>query len=61
MPYIILTLFLAALVYLPSLRISMVMRKHSKHREDLPGTGGELAAHLIKRFELSDVSLHLPL
>ncbi len=33
------------------------MRKHGKHREDLPGTGGELAEHLIKRFELADVSL----
>ena len=57
MPYVILTVVLAALVYIPSLRIKMVMRKHSTLREDLPGTGGELAAHLIKRFELTDVSL----
>lgn len=33
------------------------MRKHGVIRDDLPGTGGELAAHLIKRFELNDVSL----
>ena len=57
MPYLVLTLFLVALVYIPSLRISMVMRKHGVQREDLPGTGGELAAHLIKRFELTDVTV----
>lgn len=57
MPYIILSLLLAAVVYLPSLWVSFVMRKHGANRDDLPGTGGELAAHLIKRFELTDVSL----
>jgi Zn-dependent membrane protease YugP len=57
MPYVILSVFLAALVYLPSLRIKMIMRKHGKNRADLPGTGGELAEHLIKRFELEDVSV----
>ncbi len=57
MPYLILTLLLAALVYIPSLWISLVMRRHGRERQDLPGTGGELAAHLIKRFELKDVTL----
>jgi len=57
MPYLVLTLLLAALVYLPSVRISMVMRKHAATRNDLPGTGGELAQHLITRFGLDGVTL----
>lgn len=57
MPYLILSVLLAALVYGPSFWISRVMRRHGRAREDLPGTGGELAAHLIKRFELKDVKL----
>jgi len=56
-PYLLLTLILLALVYLPSLWVTIVMRKHGVIREDLPGTGGELADHLIKRFELTDVTL----
>jgi len=56
-PYLLLTLILLALVYLPSLWVTIVMRKHGVIREDLPGTGGELADHLIKRFELTDVAL----
>lgn len=57
MPYILLTIILLALVYMPSLWVSVVMRKHSAVRDDLPGTGGELAEHLIKRFELQNVNL----
>lgn len=57
MPYLLLTLILAALVYFPSLWVTIVMRKHGTIREDFPGTGGELAAHLIERFELTDVKL----
>lgn len=57
MPYIVLTIVLAALIYLPSLWVGYVMRRHSRQREDLPGTGGELAAHLIERFQLESVTV----
>ena len=57
MLYAILTLLLAFLAYAPSMWVSLVMRRHSNDREDIPGTGAELAAHLIKRFELEGVSL----
>jgi len=57
MPYLILTLLLALLVYLPSLWVTLVMRKHSAERSDIPGTGGELASHLIERFELGDIKV----
>ena len=57
MIFAILTLVLAAIVYLPQLWVRTVMRRHSVERRDLDGTGGELAQHLLQRFELEGVSL----
>lgn len=57
MPFILLSALLALLIYLPSIWIRMVLKRHSRERTDLPGTGGELAIHLIKRFELDGVSV----
>ncbi len=33
------------------------MRKHGKDIADMPGTGGELAAHLVERYELAGVKV----
>jgi len=52
MVFAIVTIALLLLVYLPSMWIRWVMKKHGKELGDIPGTGGELAAHLINRFEL---------
>lgn len=57
MPVILLLLFLLAILIGPGLWVKSVFAKHSKIRDDLPGTGGELAAHLINRFQLTDVKL----
>ncbi len=57
MPYILLTVFIALLVYLPSLWIRRVLKRHGQVRDDLPGTGAELATHLIRRFELDGVGV----
>lgn len=48
---------MAALVYLPSLWVRYVMSKHGNERENLPGTGGELAKHLIDRFQLDGIKV----
>ncbi|MDN3650606.1 zinc metallopeptidase [Reinekea marina] len=48
---------LLALLIGPNIWVKRVLKKHSRERKDLPGTGSELANHLIKRFELTDVSL----
>lgn len=37
----------------PSLWVRSVMKRYQKPRTDLPGTGGELAKHLIERYELN--------
>ena len=52
-------LFLATLVLVlgPTLWVKRVMAKHGRDRPDLPGTGGELAEHLVARFELPEVTV----
>lgn len=55
MGYLILIGLLLAAVFGPSLWARAILRRYSSHREDFPGTGGELARHLLDRFEMSDV------
>ena len=54
---LIIAAILAGLVYLPSVWVRHVMSKNGKELDSLPGTGGELAEHLIKRFELSGIKV----
>jgi Zn-dependent membrane protease YugP len=35
------------------------MRRHSSEKPEMPGTGGELAKHLIERFSLKDVKVEV--
>lgn len=44
-------------IYGPSLWVRYILNKYSTPIENMPGTGAELAIHLIKRFELSDVQV----
>ncbi|CAM3473311.1 zinc metallopeptidase [Parendozoicomonas haliclonae] len=52
MHFALLALAILALVFGPQIWINHVLRKYNRERPDLPGTGGELAQHLIERFEL---------
>ena len=56
---IITGVLISLLAFAPSLWIRHVMRRHGREREDLPGTGAELAVHLLKRFELDKVSVEM--
>ena len=49
--------FLAVLaaIYAPQFWIGHVMRRHSADRPDFPGTGGEMAQHLVERLQLDGV------
>ena len=47
-------IFLCA-VFLPTLWVRWVMQRYAREVPNLPGTGGELAKHLIQRFELDSV------
>lgn len=50
-------ILLGAVIFLPQIWVQHVIRKHSAHREDFPGTGGELATHLIGQHGLDGVRL----
>lgn len=57
MIYVMFLLFTLLLAYGPHLWVQWVLRKHHKPVANMPGTGGELAQHLIDRFGLEGVSL----
>ena len=52
-------LIVLSLIFGPSLWVKFVMRKHSSEKPEIPGTGGELAKHLIERFSLKDVTVEI--
>lgn len=41
----------------PQWWVKHAIRKHGVHRPDFPGTGGELARHLLDRFGMDDVGV----
>ena len=53
------TLIVLALIFGPTLWVKLVMRWYSLEKPEMPGTGGELAKHLIKRFSLKDVEVEV--
>lgn len=55
MPLLIIGAILAILIYLPSFWVRQVMSTYSKSLDEIPGTGGELAEHLINRFKLEGI------
>lgn len=57
MIYAIFIVFVLALAYGPHLWVQWVLNKHHKPVANMPGTGGELAQHLIDRFQLEGVTL----
>ena len=50
-------LLLIICVFLPQFWVQRVLKQYSQPIDALPGTGGELAKHLVDRFELVDVSV----
>ncbi len=55
MLYLVALLVLAVILYGPSLWIQHTYKKYSKTLPDCPGTGGELAKHLLERAEIGNV------
>ena len=52
-------LIVLAIIFGPSLWVKLVMKKYSSEKPEIPGTGGELAEHLIERFSLKDVKVEV--
>jgi uncharacterized protein len=50
-------LLIVALAFLPGLWVKGVIQRHSIERTDFPGTGGELARHLLDGMKLNHVKV----
>ena len=57
MLFLILGVLIVALVFGPQIWVRHTLKKYGKDRPDLQGTGGELAEHLVERFQLEDVTV----
>ena len=59
MGWLILAVLVSIVVFGPTLWVRRVMARHAQDRPDLQGTGGELARHLLDRFELDTVRVEV--
>lgn len=50
-------LLVLAAVFGPQLWAQRILKHHSRHRSEIPGTGGELAAHLVENSKLEGVTI----
>jgi len=57
MHFIIIGIFIIAIVYGPQLWARHTFNRYSNHQDHFPGTGGELARHLLDKFDLQSVKL----
>lgn len=57
MPFLLLAILFLAVLIGPGIWVKRVLASNSAARDDLPGTGGELAEHLMQRFALTGVTL----
>jgi uncharacterized protein len=57
--WLIVIVVVMALVFGPTLWVRWVINAHSDEIEGMPGTGGELAKHLLERFEVEGVGVEL--
>ena len=57
MPLLLLLIIILVIVYLPQHWVKKVLNEHHQKQEDFPGTGGELARHLLDRFDLQHVKI----
>lgn len=53
----LLAILLIGVIVLPQLWVQHTIRRHGIDRPDLQGTGGELARHLLNRFDLPNVKV----
>jgi Zn-dependent membrane protease YugP len=55
--YILPAIAVLALLYGPQLWVAYVLRRHHKEIDGMPGTGGELAEHLVAKLDLEGVTV----
>ena len=57
MHWVLLIALVLVVVAGPQWWVKTTLSRYSAHRDDIPGSGGELARHLLKRLQLTAVSL----
>jgi uncharacterized protein len=57
MLYIVSIIIVLVVMLGPQIWVGYVLKKHHKPMEKMPGTGGELAAHLLEQYKLTDVKV----
>ena len=60
MIYAIVIVVALVLIYGPQLWVQWVLNRHNRHPEaNFPGTGGELARHLLDRYDLGEIRVEI--
>lgn len=59
MLYLLLGIVIVAAVFAPKLWVRHVMGRHAAEIPGMPGTGAELAVHLVEKFKLDGVSVEM--
>ena len=57
MHLIVLSLLILAVIFGPQLWAQYTFRRYSQTSDSIPGSGGELAQHLLQRFDMQDVKV----
>ena len=52
MGFVVIGIVILGVIFGPQFWVKQTMKRHGVERPDLPGTGGELAEHLIETFNL---------
>jgi len=50
-------ILILAIIFGPQYWVNHVLKKYSQHQDHFPGTGGELAEHLVKEYDLDGVTV----
>ena len=59
MPYLLLVIVILVVVFGPKLWVRFIMRRYATEIPGMPGTGGELAKHLVDELGLNGVSVEV--
>lgn len=59
MHILILVAFIVFIIFVPQWWAKKTFKRYSEEQEHIDGTGGELAEHLLKRFEMSHVGVEV--
>ncbi len=57
MPYLLLVIILLLALYAPQFWARYTFKRYAGQRKDIPGSGGELARHLLDRFKMKHIKL----